>query len=61
MGDRLLNVSQVKEILCVSKSYVYQLIDIGELPAYNVAKRNGLRVYKSTLDKYIKKSKVSFK
>ncbi len=61
MGDRLLNVEQVREVLGVSRSYVYQLIDVGEIPAYNIAKRNGLRVYKSTLDKYIKKSKVGFK
>ncbi len=60
MGDRLLNVEQVRDVLGVSKSYVYQLIEIGELPAYNIARRKGLRVYKSTVDKYIKKSKVSF-
>jgi len=53
--DRLLNVEQVKTMLKCSRSHVYNLISMGELSAFRIGERNGVRVKKSILEGFIKK------
>lgn len=40
MNDKItLNVNEVAELLGISKSFVYQLVGAGELPAIRLGKR----------------------
>ncbi len=55
LKDRLLNVEQVRRILKCSRSHVYNLISMGELSAFRIGERNGVRVKKSILEGFIKK------
>ncbi len=51
--DRLLNVEQVRTMLKCSRSHVYNLISMGDLSAFRIGERNGVRVKKSILDAFI--------
>ena len=53
--DRLLNVEQVRTMLQCSRSHVYNLISMGDLSAFRIGGRNGVRVKKSILDGFIEK------
>ena len=53
--DRLLNVNQVRERLNCSRSQVYNLINMGELPALKIGGRNGVRVKESKLEAFVDK------
>lgn len=52
---RLFNVSQVKEELSCSRSWVYALIERGELRAVRLGTVKGLKVTQKSLDKYKRK------
>lgn len=54
--DTLLNVAQVRERLgnC-SRSHVYRLVKSQELKGIITGQVRGLRIYQSSLDKFIKK------
>lgn len=58
--DELLKICEVMEIMNVSRSHVYKLIDIGKLQAFKLAKRNGIRVYRSVVENFISGSIISF-
>jgi excisionase family DNA binding protein len=51
--DRLLNIDQVRRRLNCSKSHVYNLIQMGELPAVTLGASKGKRVYASTVEDYL--------
>jgi len=53
--DRLLNVEQVRHRLGCSRSHVYNLISMGDLPAFKIGGRNGMRVKESVLNAFILK------
>jgi excisionase family DNA binding protein len=57
--DTLLNVTQVRVLLggkgaMVSRSWVYQLVQAGKLKAIRLGEVRGLRIYKSSLDKFMR-------
>jgi excisionase family DNA binding protein len=53
--DVLLNVAQVRARLGkVARSYVYKLLNDGKLRGIKVGDVKGIRIYKSSLDKFIK-------
>jgi excisionase family DNA binding protein len=51
--DRLLNIDQVRRRLNCSKSHVYNLIQMGELPAVTLGASKGKRVYESDVNTYL--------
>jgi excisionase family DNA binding protein len=51
--DRLLNIDQVRRRLNCSKSHVYNLIQMGELPAVTLGESKGKRVYESEVETYL--------
>ena len=51
--DRLLNIDQVRRRLNCSKSHVYNLIQMGELPAVTLGTSKGKRVYESDVENYL--------
>ncbi len=53
LKDRLLNVEQVRKKLGCCRSHVYNLISMGDLAAFKIGGRNGLRVKESVLDKFL--------
>ena len=57
-GDRLLPVSVVMRRLTkhgypASKSYIYKLIDMGEIQSIRIGFRKGIRIREDWLDRYI--------
>jgi excisionase family DNA binding protein len=57
--DTLLNVTQVRVILggkgaMVFRPWVYQLVQAGKLKAIRLGEVRGLRIYKSSLDKFMR-------
>jgi excisionase family DNA binding protein len=52
--DRMLTVAQVAQILNLSESYLYQLLDAGKITHYRHGER-AKRVKASDLDKYMRK------
>ncbi len=55
LRERLLNVQQVAERLNCSRSQIYSLINLGELPALKIGGRNGVRIKESKLDAFVNK------
>ena len=51
MHDRLLTAREVAERLNISRSYVYYLVSIGELPSIRI--RRAIRVQPRALEKFI--------
>ena len=53
--DRLLNIDQVRRRLNCSKSHVYNLIQMGEMPAVTLGASKGKRVYESEVAFYLER------
>lgn len=53
-AGKLLNWEQCCELLGVSKSTFYNLVNMGELPATRVGVRAGLRVRVDALQEYLR-------
>ena len=53
--DRLLNVEQVRQRLNCSRSQVYNLINLGDLPSLKIGGRKGVRIKESSLEAFLKK------
>ena len=53
--DKLLRVSAVSSRFDCSISYVYRLIDTGELKAVRIGIKKGLRVYSSDVAHFLEK------
>lgn len=51
--DRLLNLDQLRRRLNCSKSHVYNLIQMDELPAVTLGASKGKRVYDSAVVEYL--------
>jgi len=51
--DKLLNVEQVRKRLKCSRRHVYNLIEKGELPAFKIGVRQGLRVKESQVELFL--------
>jgi excisionase family DNA binding protein len=61
---RLLPVSVVMRRLTkhgypASKSYIYKLIDMGEIQSIRVGSRKGIRIREDWLDQYIKEKETA--
>ena len=56
-GNSLLTANEVAEILHVSRSYAYQLLDRGRLPYIQIGKSR--RVHPEDLQKFIQENKSS--
>lgn len=52
---RLLNVAQVKEQLNCSRSWVYKLLEQGELKGVRLGTKKGLKVTEKSLERYKRK------
>ena len=57
MLDRLYKIPEVAQLLGLSRSFVYQLIRKGEMPA--VRFRSSVRVRPEDLEKYVKASVIN--
>lgn len=57
-SDRLLNVKQVSDKLGIARSTVYYLIGMGELTSFKMFKQKGIRVFKSSVDDYVRRKKA---
>ena len=53
-ADKLLRVSSVSKRFDCSISYVYRLIDLGELKAVKIGVKKGLRVFESEVSRFLK-------
>jgi len=53
--DRLLNVEQVRKLLGCSRRHVYNLIEKGDLPAFKIGSRQGIRVKESQVELFLKR------
>ncbi len=51
--DRLLNVEQIRKRLSCSRRHVYNLIEKGDLPAFKIGTRQGLRVKESKVELFL--------
>lgn len=61
-NDVLLNVEQVRDALgrC-SRQHVYNLVHAGKLLGVTIGVKRGLRIYKSSLDKYKREQETARK
>jgi len=50
--DKGLNYRQIMELLGISKSTVYSLVQTGQLRAYNAAVKKGIRVRESEVERF---------
>lgn len=55
---KMLRVSGVSKRLNCSISYVYRLIEVGELKAVKIGVKKGIRVFESELDRFVQKNDV---
>jgi len=55
LKDRLLTAKQVCERLSCSLRHVYNLIELGHLPAFKIGSRNGFRIRESKFEEFLKK------
>lgn len=51
--EKPLRVTTVSERLNCSISYVYRLIDMGELKSFRIGFKKGIRVYPSDIEDYL--------
>lgn len=59
-NDVLLPVSRVAERLSCHRSHVYRLINDGHLKITRIAGRKGIRVYESSIFKYLETMEKSY-
>lgn len=52
--DKMMSVLTVAKRLNCSRSFVYQLVNLGELKAIKTGARKGIRVSESSYRKYVK-------
>jgi len=58
--ERTVNVSQAKDMINCSRSYVYQLIERGELRALRIGQRQGIRVFVSSIQTFMADKRDGF-
>jgi excisionase family DNA binding protein len=51
--DRVLNVEQVRKKLGCCRSHVYNLISMGEIQAFRIGNRKGIRVKSSSVEAFL--------
>lgn len=51
--DPALNIDQVRQRLNCSRSHVYNLIQAGQLDAFRIGNRNGMRVRESEVRRFV--------
>lgn len=56
--DRLLTIQDLMKLTQLSKRYLYQLIENGELPGYRFGNIKALRVKESDVWKFIESKRV---
>lgn len=59
--EKLLDVQQVRKRLNCSKSYVYALIDRGELLCIKLGKVKGYRIPEEAVDQYMAEKSDTFR
>lgn len=55
-SDKLLRVAHVSKRFNCSISYVYRLIDLGDLKAKKIGRKKGLRVLASEAERYLEEN-----
>lgn len=57
MTESTVNVTQAAKLIPCSRSYVYKLIEAGEILAYRTGERRGVRVYRESIADFIARRK----
>lgn len=52
--DPALNIDQVRQRLNCSRSHVYNLIQAGQIDAFRIGNRNGMRVMESEVRRFVR-------
>lgn len=52
------NWKQASQLLGCGKTWVYHLVNTGELEAFRNGRKKGIRIYKDSVQKYIRKQEL---
>lgn len=56
-GDALLRIEEMANILCISRSLAYRLVQNGDVPSVRI--NTAVRVLPADLDRYIQQNRVN--